>query len=236
MREKDIGKHSQQNPLFMKSYKAFVTILCLIIVSTVTSQSTQQYAKWETSHFKSLLEFEKNNQQAFAEGNAAIIQEYQKRVMASIEKDPANPLLLKKAGDLMAYQQNMAMVSEGDISYYVSKYRTANQQEKKLIDELVKRFEILHAYSLSAEKYYKLAADQDESESIIALTQFYRQGYFRFQMNLPFIIYKVNEKSISYLTRALQLGNESAALFLAEIYLSGEDEIKADPVKADQYI
>lgn len=220
----------------MKSVKATITIICLFLVSTVIAQSPQQYKKWETSHYKSISEFEQNNQQALAEGSTATIQEYHKKVMASIAKDPENPLLLKRAGDIMTFQHNRAMVSKEEISYYVSKSKNATQQEKKVLDEMLKRFDTLHTYSLDAERYYKLAADQGESESAIALVQFYRQGYFRFMMNLPLIIYQVNDKSISYLTKALNLGNEVAALILAEIYMLGEDEIKSDPLKADQFI
>lgn len=220
----------------MKSYKATVTIISLFLVSTVIAQSPEQYKKWETSHYKSISEFEQNNQQALAEGSPASIQEYNKRLMASIAKDPQNPLLLKRAGDLMAFQHNQSMVSEEEISYYVSKSKNATQPEKKVIDALLKKFDVLNTYSLDAERYYKLAADLGESESAIALVQFYRQGYFRFMMNLPFIIYQVNDKSISYLTKALNLGNEFAALILAEIYMLGEDEIKPDLLKADQFI
>lgn len=220
----------------MKTCRSILTIFSLLLVTCLMGQTTEQYKNWETVHLKAILEFEEKNQEAMAEGTEPFLQEYEKKLLASIAKDPKNPLLLKRAGDLMAYRQNQAMVSEEEVTYYVIKRENPTAQEKELVDVLLKKFAKVHAYSVEAEKYYKLGAEQNESESIIALVEFYKKGYFRFQFNLPLIIYQVNEKSISYLRKAMELENGYAALLLAEIYAVGEDEIEADTKKAVQLI
>ena len=220
----------------MKTCRSIFTVLSFLLISSVMGQTTEQYKNWETAHFKAIVEFEEKNQQALSEGTEAVMQEYEKKLLAAIAKDSKNPLLLKRAGDLMAFRQNQAMVSKEEIIYYVSMSKNPSPEVKEVLDVLLKKFEKLQAISVEAERYYQSGAEQNESESIIALVEFYRNGYFRFQFNLPLIIYQVNNKSISYLRRAMELENEYAALLLAEIYALGEDEISSDMAMVDRVV
>jgi hypothetical protein len=228
-----------KNKIILVIQKAFFFVCTISVYTNISAQSMEEYKKWETVQYTEMVNYEEKNSDALAEGNMNLINDYYKKLLAAIEKDPKNPLLLKKAGDVQSFFMNSG-ISNDEIKFYTVNVEKSGSENKAILEQLNKHFNLLHEYSISAEKYYKQAASMNESQAIIALVQFYRKGYFRFQMTksiyYPFVFRKMNTELISLLIKARELGNENAALILAEVFIIGEDEIKSDVQKADLYL
>lgn len=218
----------------------FTTITVMLIASNLLAQTPEQYKNWETASLKMVSTFEEQNEKGLSEGDLATIDNYYLKLVSAIEKDPNNPLLLKRAGDVKTYMMKSGMPAKDEVSFYMLKAGTSNEEDKVLIDAMIEHFEKLNKHSLEAERYYESAASQNESEAIMALVQFYRDGYFRFRMansiKYPFNINKVDDESVVLLQKAQKLGNENASLMLAQILIQGEDKIKQDRTRADQIL
>lgn len=217
----------------MKLTQLFLTTLFSACTFLLHAQTEEQYKAWHTPSFQTLLSFIEENQNIKNENETIYNFQVLNKAYETLEKDPKNPLILRIIGEIASIFAHKPPAendfkSSSENSNPTSRVLNLMKQNQKDRDE--------DKVTWSTEALDKLqqAANHNENESMMALANFYRHGYYVLINDEARLIYDI-EKAINWLNKASVLGNINAGITLGELYIRGEG-VPEDITKGEKLI
>lgn len=217
----------------MKLTHIFLTTLLTACTFLLHAQTEEQYKAWHTPSYQTLLSFIEENQNIKNENETIYNFQVLNKAYETLEKDPKNPLILRIIGEIASiFAHNPPaeddFKSSSENSNPTSRVLNLMKQNQKDRDE------DKVTWSTEALDKFKQAANHNENESMMALANFYRHGYYVLVNEEARLIYDI-EKTINWLNKAILLGNINAGITLGELYIKGEG-VPEDITKGEKLI
>lgn len=186
---------------------------------SAAAQTPEQYKKWQTDDFQEIYEYVTLNLSMKDNYPEAYLNKAQEKLERALANDENNPLLLSLAGYVTSIRAK-ELFKERTYDAYSSSLLNNGENANTILE---KRRAQACQLDQKAEKYYLRAAEQQESNSMVDLANYYRSGYiYESKSANKFIILYATVKAIPWLKKAQALGNQQAGIILGELYIKGE--------------
>ncbi|NCT74344.1 MAG: sel1 repeat family protein [Chitinophagaceae bacterium] len=186
---------------------------------SAAAQTAEQYKKWQTDDFREINEYVTIYLSVNDNYPEAYLNKALEKLERALSNDENNPLLLSLAGYVTSIKAK-EMFKERTYDAYSSSLLDNEENGNSILE---KRRAQACLLDQKAEKYYLRAVDQQESNSMVDLANYYRAGYiYESNSASKFIILYATVKAIPWLKKAQALGNQQAGIILGELYIKGE--------------